>query len=198
MILVIDLCFEKLHSLEFVLPVCKILEKEGVEFKIIRHLEFKLGDLKGVEKVIFCGTSLADCDYLNHLGRFEWVRDFEGPILGICAGMQVICLSFLDKKKSLLKSKLKIGFYFEDFKTNFLGLVGRREVYHLHQYFFDLKIGSVFKTWGDGREVLAIKHLGKEIYGCSFHPEVRNWGVVVNFLDMGGGERDGKNIRDKK
>ena len=180
MILVIDLCFEKLHSLEFVLPVCKILEKEGVEFKIIRHLEFKLGDLKGVEKVIFCGTSLADCDYLNHLGRFEWVRDFEGPILGICAGMQVICLSFLDKKKSLLKSKLKIGFYFEDFKTNFLGL------------------GSVFKTWGDGRGVLAIKHLGKEIYGCSFHPEVRNWGVVVNFLDMGGGERDGKNIRDKK
>ena len=32
--------------------------------------------------------------------------------------------------------------------------------------------------------IQAVKHVGKEIYGISFHPEVRNETVISNFLKL--------------
>jgi len=178
-ILLISTCAEKLHELEFVKPVEEILNGIGVDSFVRKFNEIKKKDLKDFDQVIICGTSLKDNLYLDEIFNFYWLKEFDKPVLGICAGMQAIGLMFGGKMPK--KGKKEIGFYKENFREDFLGLKGESEVYHLHNNYvlFD---ELHFETFAKSGEVAqAVKHRKKDIYGCLFHPEVRNKGVIETF-----------------
>jgi GMP synthase-like glutamine amidotransferase len=172
MILIISTCKEKLHELEFVKPVYQLLSEP---FLVRHYSKIKKDDLKVADKVVICGTSLGDDAFFNEIKGFSWLKKFEKPVLGICAGMQIIGLVF---GGSLFQEK-EIGFYKEKFNHNFLGLVGEEEVYHLHNNY--VSFGEDFLSYTDTEIFQAVKHKNKEIYGCLFHPEVRNKEVIENF-----------------
>ena len=65
-ILIINICKEKLHYFEFVKPIERILENLKIRFYTKYYTKFTDKDLKA-EKVIICGTSLADKDYLENI-----------------------------------------------------------------------------------------------------------------------------------
>ena len=92
MILLINICKEKLHYLEFVRPIENVIGKDCF---VKGYKELNKKDLEEADKVIICGTSLKDCEFSRkkNLKYFEWIKDFEKPILGICGGMQVIGLT---------------------------------------------------------------------------------------------------------
>jgi len=90
--------------------------------------------------------------------------------------MQIISNIF----KAKIKSKTEIGFFKEKFKRNFLGLNNDREVYHLHNNYFD--VPKEFKSFTNSLIPQAIKHKTREIYGTLFHPEVRNSELILNFV----------------
>jgi GMP synthase-like glutamine amidotransferase len=173
MILLISTCKEKFHELEFVKPIEKILSEK---FKTIHYLKLTEKDLKNADKIIICGTSLKDNEFLKHINSFKWISDFNKPILGICAGMQIISLIFGTKRKQ----KIEIGFYKEDFTKEFLSLIGEHEVYHLHNNYVTLP--KDFISFTKGKILQAIKHKQKEIYGVLFHPEVRNKKLIEEFI----------------
>lgn len=202
MILVISVCKERLHYYEFVKPIEDILSREKVRFFAKHYREINKEDLRKADKVIICGTSLKDFEYTNDFSdNFDWLLDFEKPVLGICAGMQIIGFVFMEEKKekwmyrkkySRKSSKapfyenLQIGLKKELFEKEFLGAVGEKEVYYLHQaaFIYD-KTFELFTHSGiHNGEHNAIKHLLKPIYGTLFHPEVRNKELVVNFLNL--------------
>lgn len=179
-ILLISVCSEELHELEFVKPIEDILNLYEIEF-LKRHIKnLKKKDLKDFDKVIICGTSLDDNFYLDEIFRFYWLKDFEKPVLGICAGMQIIGLMYSGKLDK--RGKLEIGFYEENFIKEFLGIEGKQEVYHLHKNFvvFPEDKFEIFSI--QGKIAQAVKHKEKEIYGCLFHPEVRNKEVIKRFV----------------
>jgi GMP synthase (glutamine-hydrolysing) len=181
-ILIISLCKENLHYLEFVKPIEDILNQDNFFVKNYQEVEKK--DLDKAEKVIICGTSLRDNDYLDNLGFFEWIKEYEKPILGICAGMQVIGMIFNGK----IKNKQEIGFYQEYFQKDFLGLKGKQEVYHLHNKYLDFSRVSEFEIFAkcnDKKIVQAVKHKHKKIYGVLFHPEVRQKKMILEFCKNG-------------
>lgn len=173
MILIISTCAQKLHELEFVKPVEKIVNKN---FKRMHYSQIKEEDLEKADKVIICGTSLKDNKFIEDLENFEWILNFEKPILGICSGMQIISLVFGGKSKK----KQEIGFYNEEFVKDFLGLIGEQEVYHLHNNYITLPSG--FEDFTNSNIPQAIKHKEKNIYGILFHPEVRNKKLIENFI----------------
>jgi len=178
-ILLINICKEKLHYYEFVKPVEDILIQNKIKFFTRDYKKVNEKDLKKAGKIIICGTSLRDNDFLNYLEKFNWIKESENSILGICGGMEIIGLVFGGK----LKKKTEIGYYFEDFKKEFLGLKGKKEVYHLHNNYIDfskLKDFLVFCEYGKVEQ--AVKHKEKEIYGVLFHPEVRQKDLILNFL----------------
>ena len=72
MILLINICNEKLHELEFVKPIEDILNKNNIEFKTKHYSKIIKNDLKS-DKIIICGTSLKDNDFLKNLKYFEWL-----------------------------------------------------------------------------------------------------------------------------
>ena len=112
MILVIKVNKMKLHDEEFVRPVTNLLEN----FKVVDYRKISKKDLDGAEKVIICGTALKDNEYFEHLDKFDWLKNFKKPVLGICAGMQIIA-KVLDYK--IIKNK-KIGVF--------------ENKYHLHSF----------------------------------------------------------------
>jgi GMP synthase (glutamine-hydrolysing) len=172
MILIISTCKEKLHELEFVKPIERILKKG---YFVNHYSELSEKDLNKADKVIIAGTSLKDNGFMNHLDKFKWIKDFDKPLLGICAGMQIIGLLFGSK----IKNKQEIGFYKENFTKEFLGLIGKQEVYHLHNNYTLLP--PEFISFTDSEIPQAIKHFSKKIYGVLFHPEVRNKEVIEKF-----------------
>jgi len=182
MILLINICKERLHYYEFVKPIEDLLKKNNIEFFTKNYKDVSKKNLKNCSKIIICGTSLKDNDFskVENLKSFDWVKSFEKPILGICAGMQIIGLILGGK----VKKKTEIGFYFEEFKKEFLGLSGKQEVFHLHNnYVYFSKLKEFDIVCGD-EVAQAIKHKEKDIYGVLFHPEVRQKDLIKIFVDL--------------
>ena len=174
MILLINICKEKLHYHEFVKPIEDILLRNNIKFFTKKYEGLKEEDLKNAEKTIICGTSLKDNKFLKNLKYFKWIKNYEKPILGICAGMQIIGLIYEGK----LKKKTEIGFYKEVF-NDLLGLKGEEEVYHLHNNYVEFT--QDFEEYTQSKINQAVKHTTKNIYGVLFHPEVRQKKLIKNF-----------------
>ena len=181
MILIINICKEKLHYLEFVKPIEDILKEKNIEYKTIYYKKITDKELlnKKLKKIIICGTSLKDDEYLKNLDYFKWIKfpKLNKPIFGICGGMQILGLIH----ESELENKQEIGFYKESFKKYFLGLSGIKEVYHLHNNYITLS--KDFQEFTESKIPQAIKHKTKPIYGVLFHPEVRNKELIEYFCD---------------
>jgi len=178
MILIINICKEKLHYYEFVKPVEGILKKEKIGFFLKSYKKISQKDLKKADKIIICGTSLFDNEFVDNLDKFDWIRGFDKPILGICGGMQIIGLIFNEN----LKADSEIGFFYEDFKKEFLGLKGKQEVYHLHNNYLNFSKSNLFEVFANKKKITqAIKHNSREIYGVLFHPEVRQKDLIRKF-----------------
>jgi len=180
MILVINICKEKLHYLEFVKPIEDTIKKTGIKFNTKHYISINSKDLKNADKIIICGTSLKDNCFIEDIKRFEWIRNYDKPVLGICGGMQIIGSVFLAK----IGKKTEIGLFKEKFIGDFLGINAgsEEEVYHLHNFFIELPKGFLKLT--DSKIPQAIKHKEKLIYGTLFHPEVRQKKIIEEFLKI--------------
>src|SRR3989338_5732457 len=135
MILIINICEERLHYLEFVKPIEDILRKEKIEYQTIYYKKITDKELlnKKLNKIIICGTSLKDSEYLENLNYFKWIKfpKLNKPILGICGGMQIISLIFggvLVENKEIGQIKIQFEKEFLNFKPSL------KEVYLLHNY----------------------------------------------------------------
>ena len=174
MITIIDVCKDRLHYLEFVKPIVDIVRNLGMEFEII-ELEDLNGKVKG-NKMIICGTSLIDFDYLNYWQKLLFLKDFDKPVLGICAGMQLLCKIYEGK----LKESKFIGMNKKKLNKEFLGIKGEKEVYELH--------GKVCEFGNDWEKIdkdgECVYHRAREKYGVLFHPEVRNKEMIKRFVEL--------------
>lgn len=175
MILIINVCKERLHYFEFVKPIEDILKNEGKDFETFHYKQIDDKVLLMADKVIICGTSLKDDSFLKEVDKFFWIKDFNKPILGVCAGFQIIGILFGGK----IRKKLEIGYFKENFRKSFLGLEGEVEVYHLHNNY--VGFSKEFEIFNDGDIAQAVKHEEKNIYGVLFHPEVRNKEIILKF-----------------
>lgn len=163
MILIINICKQKLHYYEFVKPIEDILKKNEFEFFTKHYKDIEKTDLDKAEKVIICGTSLKDNDFLENREKFEWLKDFRKPVFGICGGSHIIGL-FLGKE---LKKEKEIGLKKINIEKGFLGTKGNLRVYHLHRF-----------------SVLPETFHKDNFYATLFHPEVRNKQMIIGFCGL--------------
>jgi GMP synthase-like glutamine amidotransferase len=87
MTLIISTCKDALSELEFVAPIVALIG----ECTIKRFDKVKPEDLASADHIIIAGTALKDFDYLKK--KWDWLKEFRRPVLGICAGMQVLALA---------------------------------------------------------------------------------------------------------
>jgi GMP synthase (glutamine-hydrolysing) len=160
---------------EFVEPIASIV---GEGARVVSLTKLDPAGVEEADAVIICGTALADDGYLDHQERLAWLSTTDVPVLGICAGMQLVALH---NGASLVPGK-EIGMVpIEPTMDNPL-ITEPMEVYCLHKY--DLEDLDQFQVLARStRCVQAISHGERQLYGIVFHPEVRRGGVVSRFLD---------------
>lgn len=178
MILLIDLCFEKdsLSNLEFVQPIKRIVESNKKQFEVIHYSELNEFQVQQADKIILCGTSLKDNKFQDDFEKFNWIKTTKQPILGICAGMQIIGLVH---GAQLTKSK-EIGMTQIITKDPILGDT-MVSAYELHNSSITTPEGFTEIAFND-KGTQAIKK--DNIYAIQFHPEVRNRKFIENFLNL--------------
>lgn len=183
MILLVDLCYEKdsLSRYEFVLPIANVLRRAAVSHKILHYTELNGDQLDSADKIILCGTAMKDNAYCERIDQFSWMRSCEKPMLGICAGMQVIGSAFggeIVPQPAIGLEKIEI---IRD--TPLLGEPREIDGYHLHN--FGVTLPEDFEIIaGRPERVEAFCHRDRFICGIIFHPEVRNRWIVERFANL--------------
>ncbi len=178
MILIVSVCSDKLSHFEFVKPVEDSVKKSG-EDSFTRHfLSLNHSDISRAEKVIICGTALKDFRYLSDIEKFVWIREFDQPFLGICAGMQILARLF----ESDIIERIRIGRY----RVKIVRKNSLTSKNAFHSYFLNSRAvepNADFETLGEsGNLKCFIKHKRRKFYGCLFHPEVLNSEIITNFV----------------
>lgn len=167
---------DSLGSLEFVLPIVAVAGK--TDECVTRHYtDVGPDDVLRCEKVILSGAALKDNGYLDDIGKFMWLKVVDVPVLGICAGMQIIGAVF----GSDVGRCREIGMTdVETVGKNPL-FTGRFSAYELHNLVVD--VPRDFCVLAKSKKcVQGMKHNSKEIYGVLFHPEVRNREIIERFV----------------
>ena len=180
MILIVDMNWKKssLAYEEFVMPITSAVQPLE-NFKVKHFSEISKPDLAACSKVVLSGTALKDHATLKQLEKFNWTKIFDKPILGICAGMQTLCLVFDEP----LAKCLQIGMSEIQTKKENPLFQGVFKAYVLHN--FSVRQCRYFEILAQSNKCIqAIKHKQKDIYGVLFHPEVRNQEIIRRFVEL--------------
>lgn len=182
-ILLADLCYEKnsLSMFEFVHPIRESMERSGFPCKICHYTEIEDDVLANYDKVILCGTALKDNAFMEQIEAFYWLKDLKKPILGICAGMQVI--SALFGGSIVQHPAIGLNMIGITRSSPLLGEPRQIEGYHLHNYAASLPEGFL-RLAGKPDVPEAFQHCTLPIYGIIFHPEVRNRWILERFANL--------------
>ncbi len=176
MILVISTCKYSLSEEEFVRPIAEIVRDCGFDYHVRRYYErIKIEDYS---KIIVCGTALRDFDYLNHVDKFTDLTDYDGEVLGICAGYQILARLFLNA----LEEIKKIGVYKVRIVRENPLIKRETRAYFLHRYALRSVNEKLTPLAMQDEEICMFKVKDRDFYGVSFHPEVLNREIIVNFL----------------
>ena len=183
MILLVDLCWKpgSLSHDEFVGPVARIVRGTGEAWREVRYAAVAERDIAGARGIILCGTALKDNAFAERAEAFAWLREAKVPVLGICAGMQALCLAF----GGSLRPGCEIGMTTIRACTDDPLLPPGHEfaAYELHSFTCDPPPGwRVLAASAGGPQ--AIRHPGRPVYGVMFHPEVRHDAIVERFLAL--------------
>lgn len=178
MILILDCTRQDIPLLrdEFVIPVMNIIQKAGYE-TVVQALDSR-SMKRGSQAIILSGTSLMDHEFLK-VGIPEWLLSWNGPVLGICAGMQLIAISSGGKLIPCEKIGItEITVVRED--PVFSGKT-RFDAWELHQSSVIIP-ETVLVLARSASGIQGIRLSDRPWYGMLFHPEVRNEWVILNFL----------------
>ena len=181
MILLVDLCYRdgSLGFEEFVLPVARIVEGEGAGYRIVHYTRQPGKAPPGCDGIILCGTPVMDNGFLGDLASFSWIPETDLPVLGICAGMEVLALLAGGR----VFSCPEIGMTEIRVTAQDPIVPGNRafEAYELHANGCTLPPGYLPLAESD-RCIQVFRDPVRPVYGVMFHPEVRNEWVVGRFL----------------
>ena len=183
MILLVDLCWQpgSLSRDEFVGPVARIVERTGESWQEV-HFSLAAGEaIAGAGGIILCGTALQDNLFAERITEFSFLFETGLPVLGICAGMQALCLAFgggIRPASVIGMTRVRSGM-----TDPLLGNAGEFEAYELHSFACDLPPRWVVTAVSDSC-IQSFRHPTRPLFGVMFHPEVRNDHVVERFCAL--------------
>ncbi len=153
----------------------------GCDVQVVHH-SLVSGDFKtDADRIILSGAFLSAALSVQQLkatysGLMDFIRVNDKPILGICMGMQLICMAFDSSFGLIVLPAPEQGF--TDVKVNgnapFHNLPGNPiSVFEKHRCMIE-RVPDNFLCWAysDTCKHQAIRHSTLPIIGTQFHPEI--------------------------
>ncbi len=152
----------------------KCLTELNADVEVVKLEESDSERLSKAKGVIISGAPvlLTQTDTSQYLGRFDWVDDFENPILGICFGHQI--LGLLDGADIKLVDETRIAQEINIVTSSSLFNELNEEVIMGEDHCEEITLPKNYKLIANSAscKVEAMQHKFKQIFGVQFHPEV--------------------------
>lgn len=182
-VLVVD-CSDREDTLtrrQFVWPIQRNLH--GLSSTI--HLStLSKSSLKGFDAVIFSGCTLKDNAFVSRAKKLSWLRGAGVPMLGICAGHELLGIVFGGKLSRLKTPAIGMENVKLDLKK--APMLGVEDdvisAYHLNGNTVSLPKG--FVCVGKSKHVPneAMVHPSLKVVGFQFHPEYMHGKLIHSFV----------------
>jgi GMP synthase (glutamine-hydrolysing) len=165
---------------EFVWPIQRALHEPS---RVVHLSKLKKEDVLAASAVIFSGCPLADNAFLQFVPKLSWLKRMDVPMLGICAGHQLLGRIFGGKISHAEKAvigwtklqKKKSHTLLKEFPARF-------SAFELHGNRIACpKDFSIYVSSAHNPNEVMI-HQKKKIVGVEFHPEVRNEKLLQAFV----------------
>jgi len=175
----------------FVSPIEKIVSGAGAISTIIQYDSLPQTNISVYDGVIISGSprGATKCDIVDYqLQFYGWVKDYEKPILGICAGHQIIGRLFgseLIRDRQKEDGDLEVHIVDSDAAKEdpiFAGINTPFTVRQAHDDSITRPNEFTLLAYSSQCNVQVIKHKDKPIYGIQFHPEILNERMILNYL----------------
>jgi len=170
--------------------ILRTLRYLDAEAKII-PVSTSFSEVKDADALIFSGgairVSIGDADQTGNAREF--LDNFDGPVLGVCAGQQFIGMHFNGKAQPSANPEFgKVELVIDDKDELFEGLPDKFTVWASHN---DEVVDTPgFAVLAHSRDCSnhAFKSISRPIYGTLFHPEVEHSEhgeqIYANFLKL--------------
>jgi len=176
------------YCTEFIEPIKKYFPEAHVVH--YRHLTQSLLDAH--DGYVLSGTPLRDTYAVREaLSFYAWLKQNQKPVLGICAGHQVMGKIFGAELRHGIEEE--VGYYQIKIHENdelFDGLLLPESqsfrAFALHYDSVSLPSGFQLLAGSKRCEVEVMKHREFPVYGVQFHPERSNPAIMNNFACMVG------------
>jgi len=168
---------------EFVDPLKRIAEEVSVASIVMEYSDAVGFDFNTFDGILMSGSPQGDDIVEHHLPFFKWLKEFEKPVLGICAGHHITGCLF---GSELLRSEEPESgdFEIEILKNDplFSELTEKITVKQMHND--SITLPNNFELLATSRTCKnqLMKHKTKPLYTCQFHPEFYNQDLIRNFI----------------
>lgn len=170
---------------EFTDPLERIVSETGLPFETIDYSNCREYDFNAVAGVILSGSPQGNDIADHHLPYFEWMKTFDKPVLGICAGHHIAGRLFgarLLRSEEPESGKSDVELLKDD--PLFFGLPQKIAVKQMHNDSISLPPGFELLATSKTCHNQLMKHGQKPLYTCQFHPEYYNQDLIQNFIKI--------------
>lgn len=171
--------------LEFAAPIEKIVTSAGARPHFVEYADCLKTDLTTFDGIILTGSPQGDDIVAHHAPFFQWIKHYEKPVFGICAGHHIT--GYLYDSELLRSQEPESG----DFEVTviqddplFNGLPKTIIVRQMHNDSITLPHDFELLATSSTCENQLMKHREKPLYTSQFHPEFYNHELIVNFLQL--------------
>ncbi len=168
---------------EFVDPIVELIDKRGEDRQLVQYSELRPDLAGGFDKIILSASPMGDDIVDHHLPFYSWLSTYEKPVLGICAGHQIVGCLFggeLLRKVESEQGTIRITKVHND--ALFEGYEEELEAFTQHHDSVTCPDGFWILARSDRCQNQIMRHQKRPIYGVQFHPEKMNHRLIENFL----------------
>nr|WP_319999079.1 hypothetical protein [uncultured Draconibacterium sp.] len=170
---------------EFAEPIIQIISDTGSTPTLIEYAACTTTNLNAFDGIILTGSPQGDDIVKHHAPYFEWIKDFEKLVLGICAGHHVT--GYLYGSELLRSLESESGdFEVEIVETDPIlnELPQKFTVRQMHNDSITLPNDFELLLTSASCKNQLMKHKKKPLYTCQFHPEFYNDQLIRNFIEL--------------
>ncbi|MCK3683256.1 hypothetical protein [Maribellus sp. YY47] len=170
---------------EFAAPIEKIVSETGAEAVSIEYKDCLTSHFEDFDGIILTGSPQGDDIVNHHLPYFKWIRDYEKPVFGICAGHHIT--GYLYGARLLRSEEPESGDFTVKIIQNdpiFSDLPQDFTVRQMHNDSITLPEDFVLLATADTCKNQLMKHKSKPLYTSQFHPEFYNHQLIRNFVAL--------------
>ena len=136
---------------------------------VMDYMNFKAEVAESYDYIVLSGGPI-DITGDNIKDEKEWLRTTEKPILGICLGIQILCLVYGEEMYKFPHNK-KVNEHVRFVDTDY-------NMFYNHSYYFN-KIPNEFIGEVKNNIVIYMRHKTKPILAFQGHPEMTEQGEKI-------------------